>query len=50
MTLLDSFSLSHTLRAMQLLPNGIGGALMSTDVLHKQVRRDFVEKLKFPVW
>lgn len=38
------------LRLLQLLPNGLGGTLMSLDFIHKQVRRDFVEKMRFPVW
>ena len=38
------------LRCLQILPNGIGGSLMVTDMLHKQVQRDFVEKMRYPWW
>ena len=35
---------------MQLLPNGLGGAFMSLDFLHKQVQRDFAAKSRYPAW
>ena len=38
------------LKGFQLLPNGIGGLVMSTDLLHGKVSADFVNKFGFPVW
>lgn len=35
---------------MQLLPNGIGGLMMSTDLIHGKVRSDFVQKMGYPAW
>ena len=43
-------SLYLGLKGMQLLPNGLGGLAMSTDIIHGQVRKDFVEKMGFPWW
>jgi hypothetical protein len=42
-------TLHVALRAMQLLPNGLGGVLMASDFLHGMVRKDMVEKLGYPV-
>ena len=38
------------LKCLQLLPNGLGGIVMSTDFMHRQVRRDFTVKFGFPAW
>ena len=50
MSFVSAASLTFGLRCLQLVPNGVGGTLMSLDFLHKQVRRDFVEKMRFPAW
>jgi hypothetical protein len=42
--------LMSLLKGLQLLPNGMGGAMMSLDCIHGQVRRDFKEKMGFPGW
>ena len=38
------------LKGLQLLPNGMGGLMMSLDIVHHQVRKDFVSKMGFPAW
>jgi hypothetical protein len=43
-------SIYMALKAIQLLPNGIGGCVMSTDIIHGQVRPDFVQKMGYPPW
>ena len=43
-------SLKTSLKLAQLLPNGLGGAIMATDCLHGQVKRDMVTKLRYPAW
>ena len=39
-----------SMKGLQLLPNGIGGAMMSMDWLHGKVSQDMVPKLGFPAW
>ena len=39
-----------TLKCLQLLPNGLGGSMMSLDFLHGMVRKDMVPKMGFPAW
>lgn len=38
------------LKGLQLVPNGVGGCFMVTDMLHGKVRDDFTRKLGYPVW
>jgi hypothetical protein len=38
------------IKLAQLLPNGLGGAFMSTDILHGKARRDMVQKMGYPWW
>ena len=37
-------------KLMQLLPNGIGGLVLSTDFLHQKAQRDMRLKLRYPTW
>jgi hypothetical protein len=39
-----------SMKAMQLFPNALGGAMMSLDFLHGKVSSDMVPKLGFPAW
>ena len=47
---LSTSNLLLGLRALQLMPNGLGGTMMILDPIHKQVSKDFVTKLRYPWW
>ena len=50
MSIFSPTNLSFGIKCMQLLPNGLVGAFMSLDFLHKQVQRDFAAKSRYPAW
>ena len=46
----DMLNLTTGFKLLQIVPMGVMGLVMATDVVHGQISREFVGKLGYPSW